>query len=456
MLQWFLFGQRWLLFYLLCLIFIIAVSLVGLQLNYYFLFLPVYLIIFGLIFFVNFLPTLIFSLAGAFARPKQPTETVAQEFIEFIVIIPAYNEKQVILNSVTSLLAQKYGEHYTARIIVAFNGTDETGAIAEQAGAEVFTTPIPQCGKSKAIAYLLESIPAQDNRYVIIVDADNVVAEDYLDVIARACQSKKPAYQTNHLPLLVSENWVSKGLNAGYCASSRLFNIGRSRLLGSALLCGTGMVIREDVIRNLWSRVKTQTEDIELNGLLSLYYGSGVEWIETANFFDEKPDVIDVAIRQRVRWMVGHLRCFYHYGFSLLKQFLTKGDVRAFELAIYYLVPVTILASTLWLLMLIPIAILGYPYGTSNYDEFVTAFTLIILVYMILLPALGYYLQNTHIKSTIRLGKAFLYSLYAMLFATFVWPIAIIFACFSISSTTWIFHTPHKARAITHESSKSH
>lgn len=448
--QWFLYGRRWILFYSILLLIVGLLSYLTLQLGYIFLYKEIYITFFIIVMLTNFIPTLLFSLAGIVVKKPAIHPHITPKKIPFLVIIPAYNEKEVILNSVQSLVKQKTGDIYTARVIVAFNGTDNTGDIASRHGAEVFTTPVPQCGKSKAIEYVFSAIDydRENIGYVIIIDADNVVEDDYLYQVALACQSQKVAYQSNHQPLLVSKNWISKGLNAGYCASSRLFNIGRSNLLNSALLCGTGMVLRDDVVRDLWRKVKTQTEDIEMNGLLSLYYNSGVEWIPTATFYDEKPDVIDVAIRQRVRWMVGHTRCFYYYSIPLLKQFFTTGSLRALELAIYYLVPISLLVSALWMLLLVPIALVGYSYTFNNYYDDILIVTLIFILYMIVLPALGYFLQKDNLPFWQRLLQAFVYSCYAMVFATLVWPITILFACISLPSKTWIFHTPHKAKVI--------
>lgn len=447
--QWFLFGRRWILFYFLLLIFVFLISLELKLLNYEFHFKLLYMVFFWIVFIINFLPTLFFSLMGLFLPKRLTNLSISQKPIDFLVIIPAYNENQVILNSVNSLLKQQNGRNYQSRIVVAFNGTDETGNIAQQYGAEVITTPEPKCGKSKAIAYVLSQISLNPHRYVIIVDADNVVADDFLRQTAIACQSGKLAYQCNHQPLLASQNWVSKGLQAGYCASSRLFNTGRSRLMDSALLCGTGMVIREDVIRHLWNRIKTQTEDIELNGLLSIHYNAGVEWIDEAVFYDEKPDVIDVAIRQRVRWMVGHARCFYFYSVPLFKHFLKTGNVRAMELILYYLMPLSLLISTLWLLLMIPIAMLGYYYDVKSYQDILYVLTIIFLLYILILPILGYFLQMSEIPVYKRIAQSLIYSLYSMIFAMCVWPIAMLFACISLTSTTWIFHTPHKVKALT-------
>lgn len=445
--QWFLFGRRWLWFYTLLLGIVFISSYIAFSLGYEFHFKALYWLFFVLVFTINFLPTLFFSLGGIVQKKSASHLPNNIEPIEFLVIIPAYNERMVILNSVKSLLKQRTGSHYQARIVVAFNGTDDTGQIAKSHGAEVFTTPIPKCGKSAAIAYVLDQIPAVNDRYVIIIDADNVVADDFLANVAIACQSKKLAYQCNHQPLLASQNWVSKGLQSSYCASSRLYNLGRSQVLDSALLCGTGMVLQEGILRKLWSAVKTQTEDIELNGLLSLRYNTGVTWITSAVFYDEKPDAIDVAIRQRVRWMVGHMRCAYFYSGALVRQFLRTGSLRALELAWYYLMPFSLLISALWLLLLIPIALLGYHYDILRYQSLLLGTSLCFVLYIFILPALGYFLQQTNLPTAKRLQESALFALYSIGFATVVWPIAILFACVSISSTTWIFHTPHKANA---------
>ena len=366
-------------------------------------------------------------------------------FPHFLVIIPAYDEVKVISNSVQSLFAQDYPrDRYT--VVVAFNGTDGTGALAAALGARVIETPRPGVGKVAAIQYVLDRVPAQAARYICVFDADNVVAADFLWRMAgHLTRSGARAVQGHHRVLIAKDNWISRGLGAAYAASSRLYNPGRSRLLRSALLCGTGFCIAEPVFRALWPRLRTQTEDIELNALLELHYGAGVEWAAEASFYDEKPDRLRIALRQRVRWMVGHLRTCRLYTPTLIRRFLATGSWRALELAFYYTVPLVLFASALWLYVLIPGSAFQVFHlaGTSRAASF--AWSAAVGVYTLGLPFAGRLLESEDVAGRTLLIAA-RDSVYAMLFALIVWPLAIVLAVLLAARTDWIFHTPHHAR----------
>lgn len=401
-------------------------------------------IIFWLILFIYVFPIILFSIYGIIPLKNQPPSSQGKQKTEFLVIIAAYNESRVISNSVGSMMNQST-EQSNAKIVVAFNGTDNTDQIAKSLGAEVICTPTPGCGKSQAIAYALENIKPSNHRYVVILDADNLTDLNFLDQMAIATQDGAIALQGNHQVLLASDNWVSRGLEAGYAASGRLFNPGRSRLLNSALLCGTGFAIREDVFRDLWKKIRTQTEDIELNGLLAMEYQSGVKWVQNANFYDEKPDTIAIAIRQRVRWMVGHFKCMLHYSRSLLLFSIRNRDIRAFELSVYYTIPVMVFLSSFWLIFILPIShIVKLSIFPSDpfYSIIISA---ALLAYIIGLPMLGYIALNGQKNIPKKFHRALYYSFLSSLFALFVWPMSIFLATVMLARKDWMFHTPHRA-----------
>lgn len=393
----------------------------------------------------NMLPIVVFSLAGVRRLPAIQNTQPAGNRVRFLVIVAAYNESRVIHNSVSSILSQE-ASHSEARLVVAFNGTDETGRVASELGAEVITTPQPRCGKTQAIAFALSQIEQDSDRYVAILDADNVAEPDFLDQMAKLALSGSLAIQGNHQALLAHENWISRGLAAGYAASSRLFNPGRARLLDSALLCGTGFAMKEDVFRSLWPEIRTQTEDIELNALLTLRFQCGVQWAQNARFFDEKPDSIRVAIRQRVRWMVGHMRCFGFYTVPLLRHAWRYRDLRALELASYYAVPWTILLAALWLTFVFPASFIGGLDVAGMPYQLGLGASLAIGVHIVGMPFFGQMLSQSGEPHTVRTVVAALRdALFSACFALLAWPLAIMLASLLLAREDWIFHTPHRA-----------
>lgn len=84
------------------------------------------------------LPVLFFAFASICYKKNQTDPLSTNENVHFTIIIPAYNEEKVILNSVNSMLKQNYPQD-SFRVVVAFNGNDRSGQLAQEAGALVFT-----------------------------------------------------------------------------------------------------------------------------------------------------------------------------------------------------------------------------------------------------------------------------------------------------------------------------
>jgi cellulose synthase/poly-beta-1,6-N-acetylglucosamine synthase-like glycosyltransferase len=404
--------------------------------------------------FVNLVavgPAVLFMLAGLL-RPvlsgtrRQPAPA-CEARTRFVIIVPAYNEERVIANSVTSLLAQDYPGGLF-ELHVAFNGMDGTGQLARTLGAQVYQTSRAGIGKSAAIAQALQSLRPADDAYVVICDADNVVSPGFLRAMDRTIQHTGAlALQGNHKPLTANDNVVSVGIRAAYRASSLYYNVGRSWLLRSALLCGTGFAVQAALFASIWPKVRTQTEDIESNALLQLDHGLGVVWVEDAEFFDEKPDQLAIAIRQRVRWMVGHIHTAQLYAWPLLRRSWCARSMRSLELALYYLLPIALLLSTIWYLVAIPAMVVGV--GVFHPTSLALTWTgaALGLVYVVVMPMLA----SLHEQKSFALRACALAlrdAAAALAVSLVVWSTAILLAMLCLRRKDWIFHTPHKAAAL--------
>jgi cellulose synthase/poly-beta-1,6-N-acetylglucosamine synthase-like glycosyltransferase len=406
------------------------------------------IIVWGFVSVVAILPALLFMLAGLvqrlFAQAAVSPPATRTPSTRFVVIVPAYNEERVISNSVGSLLQQDYpGALFSVH--VACNGRDGTARIAAELGARVHETRRKGIGKSAAIAETLQALTIADDAYIVILDADNLVALDFLRSLDREIQASGAlALQGNHQPLTSSENMVSIGIRAAYRASSMFYSVGRSRLLRSALLCGTGFAVQARLFRSIWSRVRTQTEDIESNALLQLDHGLGVVWVEDAAFYDEKPDQVVIAIRQRVRWMVGHFHTALLYTGPLIVHGLRHRSFRSIELAVYYLFPIALFFSTAWYLLALPAMAMGVAYFHPDALSVTLFGTTAGLVYVVLMPAIAALLEQRSFRPT-ALALAARDTAAALLVSLVVWSIAILLAAASMRRRDWMFHTPHKA-----------
>jgi cellulose synthase/poly-beta-1,6-N-acetylglucosamine synthase-like glycosyltransferase len=375
-------------------------------------------------------------------RPNPP----AAPRRRFICMVPAYNEERVIGNPIRSLLAQNYPKDLY-EVWVIFDGTDGTAELAESLGAKVLVTPTNGYGKHRALDYAFRKLlEHDDDRYVAVFDADNTVSPNFLEAMNNAVEAKGyRCMQSFHDVLNGSDNWITKALWCACVSSSRLYLTGRMRSLSNVLICGTGWCCEAKLLRQHWSSIKTQTEDIELNGILALESGVHVGYVPEAHIYDEKPLNLWVAIRQRMRWMCGHTRVAYYYFLRCLWEGLRRRDLALLELASYYLVPFALLTSYLtWPLLagigLGSLTITG-PLSSGPVQQ---AFEVVAAFFIFGYQIVGFWntkpLADT---ALVRARRVVVYSLYTLFFAILVWPPALLWALFSVAKTDWLYHTPH-------------
>ena len=415
----------------------------GVHLNINWLYYPT----FAFVYAVWILPIIAYML---FSLRQIPASASAPPKRRFICMVPAYNEERVIGNPIRSLLAQNYPKELY-EIWVIFDGTDATADVAESLGANVLVTPTNGYGKHRALDYAFRKLlNDDDDRYVVVFDADNTVSPNYLQAMNNAIESKGyRCMQSFHDVLNGSDNWVTKALWCACVSSSRLYLTGRMRSLSNVLICGTGWCCEARLLRQYWSRIKTQTEDIELNGILALEQGVRVGYVPEAHIYDEKPLSIWVAIRQRMRWMCGHTRVAYYYFLRCVWEGLKRRDLALLELAAYYLVPFALLTSYLTCPLLAGLAMGSFAItGPLASGPVCVAFEIIAAFFLFGYQLVGFWgTEPLAPTALLRARRVLVYSIYTIFFAILVWPPALIWALFSVAKSDWLYHTPHVSDA---------
>jgi cellulose synthase/poly-beta-1,6-N-acetylglucosamine synthase-like glycosyltransferase len=125
------------------------------------------------------------------SRPLAPKIVMAETRgvragpVTLTVLIPAHNEEQCIVHTLTSLLEQSHRPERV--IVVADNCTDRTVDIARELGVEVFETIGNLSKKAGALNQVLYGLlPLQgDNDLVMVMDADTVLDQGFLESAVR-------------------------------------------------------------------------------------------------------------------------------------------------------------------------------------------------------------------------------------------------------------------------------
>lgn len=253
------------------------------------------------------------------------------------VVIPAHNEENVIRESVLSIMDSNYPAKKFDVYVIADNCTDRTADLARSAGALVLKRFNRRLvGKQHALKWAFRQINLDQYDAVVILDADNHVAPDFLRVMDDELSKGNRIIQAYLDAKNPCDSWVSA--NYAYMAWYLCKVLMARKFLGlSAWLGGTGMCIRTDVIRQVGWNLHTMTDDVEYTCQL-IIAGEKVSFAPDAVVYDQKPTRLMDSMRQRLRWMRGQTQTCIRYIPRLLGamgRFWLKGNLgqaaRAFD-----------------------------------------------------------------------------------------------------------------------------
>jgi cellulose synthase/poly-beta-1,6-N-acetylglucosamine synthase-like glycosyltransferase len=279
--------------------------------------------------------TLVGYLRGNRPLPPSPAKP------RFLLIVCARNEAKVLGGIVTDLLAQDYPRNRYDVLVVAHNCTDQTAEAAAAAGARVVERRTDLPGKSHAIAAGLAAAGGGAD-FTAVFDADSRVRPDLLATVAAAAATDS-CIQVETIPF-ERQDWLASGYGLGRRARNLFWWRPRAALGLGTTISGTGFFVRTDLLERLLPRLRTLTEDLELTALLA---GEGIRIAHlpaTAVSVDE-PHELRQSMRQRLRWVRGHIGVVRHGCPRLLRRAL-RGDFRALDLAVYLLMPSRIITRT--------------------------------------------------------------------------------------------------------------
>jgi cellulose synthase/poly-beta-1,6-N-acetylglucosamine synthase-like glycosyltransferase len=285
-------------------------------------------------------------LAALRTRSKSPEADGSQPRSRIAVIVVAHDEERVILDSVTSLLSQRYPPDSFAVHVVADNCTDRTADLARSAGARVLERSSEgPSGKSAAVAFGVSAIEAGGAfDAVAVFDADNTADPDFLTRVAERLSGGERVVQGFVDSKNPDASWVAGSSALGFWAIAELAQGPRERLGLSTPLMGTGFAISLEEARRLLTTGGALTDDLDLAARLAAR-GIRVAYEARARTVDEKPTELRTAVAQRHRWMQGRWAVAGRHVPELLRVAFGSGDsdlgarLRALDVAVQLVAP---------------------------------------------------------------------------------------------------------------------
>lgn len=281
--------------------------------------------IFNFCVFVAFTCCYMYQLFYVFVvLTRKAPKAEAKKNHKFAVMIAARNESAVISDLIGSIKMQNYPQELIDIYVIADNCTDDTAAIARNAGATVFTRfNSEQVGKGYALDYGLKSIwkefPGKGYEAYFVFDADNVLDVNYFREMNATFDGGAKASTSYRNSKNFDSNWISAGYGIWFLREAKFLNQARLTLNTSCAVSGTGFFIAADILENAggW-KWHLLTEDIEFSAS-SITDGVRIAYCPTAVLYDEQPTTFRDSWNQRFRWAKGFYQVFWHYAGGLFK-----------------------------------------------------------------------------------------------------------------------------------------
>ena len=285
--------------------------------------------IIGLIFSIIVIHKTFYLIIGMFfTRKFKP----AKNNHKYGICIAARNESTVIGNLLDSIKKQDYPSEKYKIFVVADNCTDDTAKIARKHGAMVYER-FDDVHKTKgfALQYLFENISKdygiESFEGYFIFDADNLLKKNYLSKMNDAFDEGSKIITSYRNTKNFDENWVASTYALHWIRSIRMNHRARSVLHLATNIQGTGFLFANEIVRNGW-KYTSLTEDRALTAD-AVAQGYEITYQDEAEFYDEQPTSLRIALRQRLRWSKGHLQAFIETGpYLFLNIFLGKRYIK--------------------------------------------------------------------------------------------------------------------------------
>ena len=351
---------------------------------------------------------LILAIAGNFFRHQTPPMATGKK--RFAVLIPSYKEDNVIVSVARYALQQRYPSDRYDVVIIADSLKQETVSQLKLLPVKIIEVVFDKSTKVKSLNRAMAEI-GDDYDYAVILDADNVIAPDFLDRINNLIEIGYQAIQAervskNKTTTMSVLDGISERIN------NFIYRQGHVAIGLSCSLIGSGMVFPYKLVKEILSGLDSVGGfDRELE-LLLIQRGVKIQYGKGILVYDEKVENTEVFERQRTRWLSSqfiYLRKYFRRG--ILSLF--RGDISLFNSAILKNVQLPRIINLGLLVILTVISFLLRDYLSIPYYVWFTFLVMNVIAMAISIPAKMY--NRDMLVSMLLLPKV-AFKMFALLF----------------------------------------
>ena len=245
----------------------------------------------------------------------------------YAILIPARNESLVIEKLLISI------ENQTKKIkpedvyVIVETKKDKTVSIVEKHKMTiVYRKNLNKKRKGFALDDAIKEILKSNKKYdaYFIFDADNILDKNYIKEMTKSFDE---GYDIGigYRNTKNSKNLVSAASALTFSMINTIGNKRKSKYTNNLIISGTGYYIKGTIIES-WKGFpfNSLTEDYELS-LYSILNNLTTTYNDSAIYYDEQPEIFDVTIIQRSRWVKGYFDARRNYIHKIRKS-ISKKD----------------------------------------------------------------------------------------------------------------------------------
>jgi cellulose synthase/poly-beta-1,6-N-acetylglucosamine synthase-like glycosyltransferase len=230
---------------------------------------------------------------------------------EVTVLIPAYNEESVIVDTVRAALASDYPK---LEVLVVDDGSaDRTSELVlENFGRDRRVRLLQQANGGKPSA-LNHGLSEASGEIIVSIDADTMVDPEAIPRFVRHFADPRVGAVAGNVKVVNRNRWITRWQALEYITSQNLEKRAFDLLNCIPVVPGAAGAWRADVLRDAGGfSGDTVAEDTDLT-LTIRRSGWRILYDEDAIGRTEVPETVDALIRQRFRWTYGTLQAVWKH-----------------------------------------------------------------------------------------------------------------------------------------------
>jgi len=293
----------------------------------------------------------VYAVASLFEKSSVLNKAKTQN--RFVVLIPSYQQDDVIEHTVISILGQTYPQRMFVVVVISDHQREMTNMRLAQYPITLLTPDFAESTKAKSLQFAILNLPEfKIYDIVMVLDADNIVEQDFLAEVNDAFETAATKAIQLHR---ISRNRDTAAARMGSIfeeINNNIFRRGHIILGVSAALAGSGTAYDFTWFKTNIMKAKTAGEDKELEALL-LRQGYFIDYFDHILVYGEKQRTTTKMNEQRGRWTTQQIQNVFRNIKFLPGAIFRKQYDLADKIIQWMLVPRTSMVGIIMLMSLI-------------------------------------------------------------------------------------------------------